>query len=212
MVATGHPDHMGAEPQYEDPGSPISVFYSPTEKKAMTKLEDKLYTHKMIEVKRGDRGTHEAKTQDIESKLEDVKAVARARSTMLSYTNTPIPVRARSLSVDQTTFFKKQKSDDEMAEEYRQWRRETSETDLFAMAGISKGGEDPLTMSSSTLNKPPGAYSRAYKMQELEDEDDEGDSDDEVRYYGIDSVNSARKAKPVFRDFKNVMGHIARNR
>ena len=74
---------------------------------------------------------HDAKTTELQHELKAVESVARARSTMLSYSRTPVPVRNRSLSLDQTLFIKEKKSVEEEAAQYNQWRRETSETDLF---------------------------------------------------------------------------------
>ena len=55
-----------------------------------------------------------------------------------------------------------------------------------------------------------GAYSRVYKMGEIEAA--EAEDEDEVLYFGVDSASNGRKPRHVFNDFKHVMGHIARSR
>jgi len=195
------------------PGSPVSVYYSPSEKAAISSIEYSLNQHKGTPVGRGDRGTHDAKTDELKSELKAVESVARARSTMLSYSRTPVPVRDRSLSLDQTVFVKEKKSVEEEAAQYNQWRRETSETDLYALAKAAEIANEvaPITTITSPIRQSyvtMGAYARVYKMAEVEADEDE----DEVAYYGVDSASNGYKARHVFQDFKHVMGHIARSR
>lgn len=199
----------------EEPGSPVSVYYSPSEKAAITVIEQTLHQHKGTPVERGDRGTHEAKTIQLQSELKTVESFARARSTMLSYSRTPVPVRSRSLSLDQTVFIKSKKSVEEEAAEYNQWRREASESDLFALAQAAEDADAvaPMTMVTSPIRHSyvtMGAYSRVYKMGEIEAA--EAEDEDEVLYFGVDSASNGRKPRHVFNDFKHVIGHIARSR
>mmetsp|Transcript_20234 Transcript_20234/g.42653 ORF Transcript_20234/g.42653 Transcript_20234/m.42653 type:complete len:227 (-) Transcript_20234:368-1048(-) len=196
-----------------EPGSPVSVYYSPSEKAAISSIEYSLDQHKGTPVGRGDRGTHDAQTDELKSELKAVESVARARSTMLSYSRTPVPVRDRSLSLDQTVFVKEKKSVEEEAAQYNQWRRETSETDLYALAKAAEIANEvaPITTITSPIRQSyvtMGAYARVYKMAEVEADEDE----DEVAYYGVDSASNGYKARHVFQDFKHVMGHIARSR
>jgi len=166
----------------------VSVFYSPSEKAAIVQLQ---------------------------SELKAVESVARARSKMLSYSRISVPVRSRSLSLDGTEFIKKEKTVEEEAAEYNQWRREASEQDLFALSKAAGDAEEvaPITTVTSPIRLSyvtMGAYSRVYKMGEIEEEDE----DEPISFYGVDSASRGtnRKARHVFVDFKHVINHIARSR
>jgi hypothetical protein len=78
---------------------------------------------------------------------------------MLSYSRTPVPVRDRSLSLDQTVFVKEKKSVEEAAQ-YNQWRRETSETDLYGEWAVAESVWPRSTSTHTVLNLDPDLNSQ----------------------------------------------------